>query len=348
MICIIVILFIIICLLCYYLYTRNRIKPDRIIENYTTNRAPQCDFPFRNIKDHNYDNLNIIAITAPFREDEHKRMFYQYKSQGFPILGCTSYLEFPGHIPNPYEDPYYASNHDDYINEVIGWSHCFRPNSDLYKLIEHRPNILISESDFLNLDNMHYDKNEPKVYDFIYICLEDNEHCMDGWQSYIREWDLAKECFSTLCAEKYKGLLIGRDKCAVVNESCLLEFDKLPFQQYNDFHKLMLQTKILFVPNVSDASPRVVTEAMTLNVPVLMNENIVGGWKYINKKTGEFFNGTKEDFYKQFTYMMNHLDNYQPRPYILNVNKNTKKKFTAFVKKIFPGLLDCEYCRFAI
>jgi hypothetical protein len=33
----------------------------------------------------------------------------------------------------------------------------------------------------------------------------------------------------------------------------------------------------------------VVAEAMSLNVPVMMNRHIVGGWKYINDKTGVFF-----------------------------------------------------------
>ena len=40
---------------------------------------------------------------------------------------------------------------------------------------------------------------------------------------------------------------------------------------------------------MSDASPRSATEAMSKNVPLLMNYHIVGGWKYVNDKTGVFF-----------------------------------------------------------
>ena len=31
-------------------------------------------------------------------------------------------------------------------------------------------------------------------------------------------------------------------------------------------------------------------QALALDVPLLMNRNIIGGWKYVNEKTGEFFN----------------------------------------------------------
>ena len=33
-----------------------------------------------------------------------------------------------------------------------------------------------------------------------------------------------------------------------------------------------------------------VRQALALDVPLLMNRNIIGGWKYVNEKTGEFFN----------------------------------------------------------
>ena len=50
----------------------------------------------------------------------------------------------------------------------------------------------------------------------------------------------------------------------------------------------------IFLPNEKDASPRVLTEALSMNVPALLNEKILGGWKYINNKTGVFFNSEKD------------------------------------------------------
>jgi hypothetical protein len=46
---------------------------------------------------------------------------------------------------------------------------------------------------------------------------------------------------------------------------------------------------MLFIPNIADASPRVVVEAITKDIPVIMNKNIICGSKYITKETGAFF-----------------------------------------------------------
>ena len=49
--------------------------------------------------------------------------------------------------------------------------------------------------------------------------------------------------------------------------------------------------RVLFAPNLHDASPRVLAEAMCLDVPILVNRHILGGWKYVNNRTGAFFGG---------------------------------------------------------
>mmetsp|Transcript_39742 Transcript_39742/g.101624 ORF Transcript_39742/g.101624 Transcript_39742/m.101624 type:complete len:159 (+) Transcript_39742:328-804(+) len=58
----------------------------------------------------------------------------------------------------------------------------------------------------------------------------------------------------------------------------------------------MEQSEFMFVPNLSDASPRVAAEALLRDVPVIMNRHIAGGWKYINEQTGVFFDGV-DDFW---------------------------------------------------
>lgn len=45
----------------------------------------------------------------------------------------------------------------------------------------------------------------------------------------------------------------------------------------------------MFIPSVSDASPRVITQALTLDLGVIVNKHIVGGWQYVNDQTGAFF-----------------------------------------------------------
>ena len=77
-----------------------------------------------------------------------------------------------------------------------------------------------------------------------------------------------------------------------------LDPSKLDLLPYWDFIKEICKSKFLFIPNIYDASPRTLTQSLSCNVPVLLNYNILGGWKYINKYTGEFFNDEK-DFHKK-------------------------------------------------
>ncbi len=62
-----------------------------------------------------------------------------------------------------------------------------------------------------------------------------------------------------------------------------------------DFMKTIDRAEFFFLPNLSDASPRVAAEALCRNTPLLMNYHIAGGWKYINEQTGVFFYGV-DDF----------------------------------------------------
>ena len=39
--------------------------------------------------------------------------------------------------------------------------------------------------------------------------------------------------------------------------------------------------RFAYIPQVHDASPRVTTQALMNDVPLLMNRNIMGGWKYV-------------------------------------------------------------------
>jgi|TARA_Y100000034_G_C6907297_1_gene421480 hypothetical protein len=49
---------------------------------------------------------------------------------------------------------------------------------------------------------------------------------------------------------------------------------------------LLSKSKFVIFPNTRDASPRLISEALCLGVPVVVNEDIYGGWKYVNKSNG--------------------------------------------------------------
>ena len=198
---------------------------------------------------------------------------------------------------------------DMYLEICEGWLHCFRHPSEY--LPTDKPIELISESDFINYKVIKPNKKITKKYDYIYSCpkLNENSSC-DDWVSYNKNWTLAITCIEIMSKMGLKGLLIGRKNCKVP-DNC----ETTGWVEYNEMLKLYQQSKFLFLPNIVDASPRVLTECLSLNIPCVVNYNILGGWKYINKKTGEFFNNEK-DIKDVVNKLLMNIDNYEPRQYI--------------------------------
>jgi hypothetical protein len=337
---------IIILLILLHLYLNNKNK----IENFYDDDK-NVSFPFRNIYDSDGKIIDLICITAYFREDNHKEKYLKLKEKGHKFLGITSYLEFPGKIDNPHEDKYHFSHDDNYIEMCRGWCHCFKKPYEIFP--QDTQLSLISESDFVNMDYLKSSKDHEKKYDFIYVCLRSQKKCVVGWQEYIHRWDFAKKAIE-LMVDKYKlkGLLIGRHNCPNLPElenKDLLETTE--FLKYHEFIDKIKESKFLFECAGSSASPRVVTESMCLDLPVLLYHNIVGGWKYINSKTGELFNDL-EDFEVKLNILLERFDSYEPRKFItqnFGVN-NTGKKLLEFVKKVYPELelKEEKYLKFAV
>lgn len=326
-----------ICLLyiIYNLVKAKLIKPSEILVN-------EMKRPFLNIYDDKGNKTNVVFITHPFTRDECIQQYNEAKKNGIMFLGMSSYCEFPGIISNPHDilhDPNIdAWKKYNYFDLTEGWCHCFRePNK--YIKNNKKPITLISESDFAKYDNHKPDDTIEKKYDFLYVCLKDNDKCEDGWQSYNRNWQVAKKCLDIMC-EKYnlKGLLVGRINCEIP-KGCHQLMELTDFMEYNKFIKSYNQCKFVFVPNIADASPRVLTEALCFNLPALVNYNILGGWKYINEKSGELF-VDENDFEKVLNKFLTKLDKkeYNSRQnYIDNFGtKNYGPKLLDFVCKCIP------------
>jgi glycosyltransferase involved in cell wall biosynthesis len=212
----------------------------------------------------------------------------------------------------------------------------------------------MSESDFVDPNRLSYNPNIVKKYDFIYICLDEgakheSTKCKPGWQSHNRNWELAKECLKVMCGNfKLRGLIMGRTNCDIT-EKCNNYISSMPFQPQDKFLELLQECKFIFVPNISDASPRVVTQAMCYNMPVLMNKNIIGGWKYVNNQTGVFFNDEK-DITASLYELINNISSFTPRKWFSeNYGKEkTGQRFLNFLKKHYTGMdfKDARYATF--
>jgi hypothetical protein len=314
-------------------------KKKLFTESFNSKKAAPYEMkrPFLNIKDNKGNLTNFVFITHPFSRDECIIQYNEAKDAGMKFIGISSYCDFPALISNPH-DVLSDKNHKawtyNYFDLCLGWAYCFR-NPAQYGIPDSStgyPQILLSESDFAKYNFHKPDSSITKEYDFLYVCLKDNDKCDPGWQSYNRNWEQAEKCLNIMCNKFHlKGLLIGRIGCKIPG-GCHTLTD---FMKYNKFIKQYNKCRFVFVPNSLDASPRVLTEAICYNLPVLCNSKILGGWKYVTPEVGEQFNVTENDFEDVLTKFLSKFNTYKPREfYIREYNEEKQgKRLLEFVKE---------------
>ena len=297
-------------------------------------------FPFRYFTDPDGKVLPFVAVTGFFREKKAEDLFHEYKKKGIHLFGITAYKSFPNReLLDTSEGEYERNDTFDYTRQIRDWLCCFR-NKENYGFTEWNRTIDVSESDFYNAEND--EKKPPKKYDFIYICNKDSDTCpMDGWNAINRNFDLAKKCFPIMCSEfGLKGLIVGRENCGLEKQYG----DKLEIVGWLDWHILqdkMRESKFLFVPNIFDASPRVIAECITKDLAVLMNRNILCGSKYVTYETGELFTD-ETDIRMALTNLLNKQYKISPKKWWREnySQEKSQKVLRDFLAKCFPRELD--------
>lgn len=298
----------------------------------------EVHFPYRYLQDENNNILPIVLISAFFREDKERDLFYEYIKRGIKVVGITAYKSFPRTITDNSPDTYYKDSFD-YLGNIKNWFCCFK-NHSYYGFNDTHNIIDYSESDFYD-----YDKSPKleKKYDFIYVCFKDpdNTCSMDGWNAINRNFKLALACFPIMIKEfKLKILVIGRLNCGL-KELYGDNIEIVDYMPYHDFQIKMKESRFLFIPNIYDASPRTVAEAISKDIPVLMNINIVCGSKYINYQTGEFFTD-EHDIRLSLKKLLEKKDKISPMKW-WKKNYSRKKsgiKFRQFLCKQYPDILE--------
>jgi hypothetical protein len=349
------ILSIVLLILVYYRYSRIINKIESMVNNEKRNEYIQQFikkenrmFPFRYFTDELGNVLPIVAVTGFFRGKDAEDKYNEYLKEGIFIFGITAYKSFPNkELLDKSEGEYERNDDFNYISEIKDWLCCFK-NKEKYGFLGLNNIIDISESDFYNIEK---ETTTTKKYDFIYICNKDSDTCpMDGWNSINRNFDLAKKCFPILCNEfGLKGLVVGREGCGLEKDYS----GKLEVTGWLDWHTLqtkMRESRILFVPNIFDASPRVIAECIIKDLTVLMNKNILCGSKYITYDTGEFF--TDEiDIRPALTNILNKEYKISPKKW-WNENYSheiSEKKLCIFLKDCFPvGLENINRVKFIL
>jgi glycosyltransferase involved in cell wall biosynthesis len=236
----------------------------------------RLDWPFQWVVKAGGATTGWAVLQGPAVTAAQQEQFAALRRARCRLVGMSSYMSFPrGHDADPL----------DYESACEAWCHCFRHPESF--LAGSAPRALISESDFTDpqrLDPAAVRRGAATGGDyFVYVC---------GPQDYQRmrkNWPLAARCIPRLCRELgLRAAVVGtRGDELVATDGVSLH----PPLAWNDLLALLAGTRFLFVPNQLDASPRILAEALCLDVPILVNRAILGGWKYVNAYTGAFFDG---------------------------------------------------------
>jgi len=329
-----------------------------ILQPFTSNESSKSDitsyiqqfkekdhrmFPFRYFMDASNNVLPFVAVTGPFRDLKAKERYHEYKEKGIHIFGITAYKSFPNNKLFGEEEGEYERKDDfNYVGEIKDWLCCFT-NKETYGFSIFNNVVDISESDFYNAEaDVDKGKEKEKKYDFIYICNKDDDTCpLKGWNAINRNFDLALKCFPILCNEfQMKGLIVGRVGCGLEKEYG----DKMEVVDWLEWHTLqekMRESRMLFVPNVYDASPRVIAECITKGLPVLMNRKILCGSKYVTYETGELFTD-EVDLKSAVTSLQKRMFKISPKKWWSEnySQERSQKNLQKFLADAFPGSLN--------
>jgi hypothetical protein len=212
------------------------------------------------------------------------KMSADHKMIGFTQLGPYP-LYHEGYQPQSRRKDPTAGWQRSEIAACIAWCHCFR-DPDAY-LPPGLPRLLLSSgSDFTDVERVTrlggWEDAPVKRWDLIYSCLP------NWFNDLQKNWNLGRACVERLAEElNLRILLVGRHEAADVPRHPNIEVR--PQLGWTELLACTARSRMAFLPNELDASPRVLTEALVLDVPVLVNTNILGGWKYVNEDTGRFF-----------------------------------------------------------
>lgn len=265
------------------------------------------------------------------------------------------------HLTNPKEDKFIKSTRNIFsfvsspliykdkrvIKHSRGWCHALK-NPDQF-LPKDKPKIFLPESDFMDPMFISSIPKQSKKYDFFYYTLNAKAGIVN------KGLDVFCNCLDTLCGQmKLKGLVI----VYFPNVPRIKRFTYLNIEQnrkinqyssnldffwgkMNDKQMAEVASKVRFgfFPNTADNSPRTISETLIRDTPILVNENIHGGWHYINDRTGQLFNMNN---LKEKTTLMIEKKYNSREHFCSNYGfKKSSQKLAEFVQSIVR--LDREY-----
>ena len=250
---------------------------------------------------------------------------------GISSFGHYPFMHEPDIIHNSRSAMLQTEEHRSIMTQIDGWLTCSR-EPVLYDV----PQLMFSESDYPHLNDATAPKGLVKKYDVIYNAASDCD-----FHQYHKNWNLAKACFQKMSDAGLTVLVIGRTAPSD------FELPGVSYKQYLKWHEFLdtiEESRVMFVPNVSDASPRILTEALCKGTPILVNKHIFGGWKYVNDCTGAFFE-SQDDVMAQLHRVLN--ASCTPRKWLLDTyypdgESAQLKELKRFIESICNGAIPLE------
>eukprot|EP00039_Didymoeca_costata_P008514 m.112936 g.112936 ORF g.112936 m.112936 type:complete len:526 (+) comp14113_c0_seq1:119-1696(+) len=307
------------------------------------------EYPFQGVTTQKGVAVNIILVRTPFGASGNaarERALYEKYRDDILFMGISSFEDYPMDSMNPFS-PRIDSAY--YLKEFPGFLHMMHePEKHFAPSVK---TLLMSQSDFQLPDPRPSELSVPKKYDFIYAATwplgvgGPTDHKCIGWSGYCKNWSFVYQALEVMCGEfNLTGVLIatadpnGVDRCDIP-EVCHGRMTQTTYIRQDKLFNYMKQSHFSFIPQMHDASPRVATQALVHNIPILMNYYISGGWKYINDKTGQFFRDMS-DFRESLKIILDRSRSqswYEPRKWVLDNygNENSGKRLLDFVKENF-------------
>jgi len=228
---------------------------------------------------------------------------------------------------------------------IKAWCHPYRdPDQFLNKEI---PRLLLSESDFVDSLYVRHRNRPSKKWDYFYFT-------MGGQKSGKRKgFDIFLRLLPVLAKLKMKGLVVNytnkelyfsnsKEKQIWKTNKNFISYAHQSFSP-TKVAKVMAESRFGLFPNISDCSPLLLTESLLRDIPVLVNYDILGGWKYVNEHTGRFFYDGKNKENEETIRELIDIK-FNPKKWFLSNYgfENSAKKLARFGRKLFKSFRDCR------
>lgn len=294
------------------------------------------EYPFQQVSTQSGRQVNVILVRS--QPNGYQQQLYHRYEKEILFLGISSMNDYPLKEVG-------STDTNDYVGMFPGFLHMMREPEKAFP--PHVKTILMSQSDFSLPNVPPRDYSVPKKYDFTYSASDcDVESDGHGWCGWSKNWTFVREALGLMCGElNLTGVLVAtknkaNTKAYSIPDSCkgkMTQTTYLPNQQ--EFFNYVKQSRFVFLPQIHDASPRVSTQALAHDVPILMNWYIKGGWKYVNEKTGEFFHDMS-DFKQSLLKILKGAEtpyHYEPQKWVRENygDVNSGKRLLKFIQDNF-------------